>query len=125
MFPPTSSLKKRHEKQLLDYFATLNAEDRNSLIAFAEFLSKRDNMTSLEIDDQITHNCPLPIERPETESVIKAIKRLTKTYPMVDKEQFLHTITDLMTAHMMQGRDSVSIIDELEKLFSNAYEKLK
>ena len=44
---------------------------------------------------------------------------------MVEKEQFLHTISDLMTRHMMQGKSSESVIDELENLFLNAYEKLE
>lgn len=125
MLLPTSSQKNRKEKQLLKYFSSLNGEDKNSLIAFAEFLVKREAEGSLVTNNSIPISSPLQIDRPESESVIKAIKRLTKTYPMVEKEQFLHVISDLMTAHMMQGKDSSSVIDELEVLFLNAYEKLE
>ena len=125
MLSSSSSLKNRQEKQLLDYFSSLDSENKTSLIAFAEFLSKRDIDSSSEITNQYTSSEPVPIKRPETESVIKAIKRLTKTYPMIEKEQFLHSISDLMTAHLIQGKDSVSVIDELEILFLNAYKKLE
>ncbi len=64
---------------------------------------------------------PLDIKRPDDESVIKAIKRLSETYPMVDKDNILHPISDLMTAHMIQGREAEKIIDELEDVFLKEY----
>lgn len=127
MLPTSSSLKNRKEKQLLDYFSSLNSDNKENLLAFAEFLSKRSLLKdgdekSIELSPKSE---PVSIKRPETESIIKAIKRLSATYPMVEKEQFLHTISDLMTRHMMQGKSSESVIDELENLFLNAYEKLE
>lgn len=125
MYMPTSSVKNRREKELLKLFSKLGVEDQEHLMAFAEYLVNRDTKKATEKSNPPQISDPLSIARPESETVIKAIKRLTKTYPMVDKEQFLHVISDLMTAHLMQGKDSVIVIDELENLFSSAYEKLK
>jgi len=126
MFPTSSSLKNRQEKQLIVYFSSLNSSDKDKLLAFAEFLSQRviTNDVDKELIDATLQSQLVAIQRPETESVIKAIKRLTTTYPMVEKEQLLHSISDLMTAHMMQGKKAEIVIDELEILFLSAYEKL-
>ncbi len=126
MIYKTDNLKQRKEKELLSHFSTLNNSDKESLLAFAEFLSRRDSNNNFDIaprqNDEIDQKIPLQIERPKEESVIKAIKRLTATYPMVEKERLLHSISDLMTAHMMQGKKSEIVIDELESLFLNEYE---
>ena len=126
MLPTSSSLKNRQEKQLIDYYSSLSSSDKDNLLAFAEFLSQRvtSNNVDKELIDRTTQSQPVAIKRPETESVIKAIKRLTATYPMVEKEHLLHSISDLMTAHMMQGKKAEIVIDELEDLFLNAFEKL-
>lgn len=126
MLPTSSSLKNRQEKQLIDYYSSLSSSDKGNLLAFAEFLSQRVTLNNVdkELIDRTTQSQPVAIKRPETESVIKAIKRLTATYPMVEKENLLHSISDLITAHMMQGKKAEIVIDELEDLFLNAFEKL-
>ncbi len=126
MLPTSSSLKNRQEKQLIDYYSSLSSSDKDNLLAFAEFLSQRvtSNNVDKELIERTTQSQPVAIQRPETESVIKAIKRLTATYPMVEKENLLHSISDLITAHMMQGKKAEIVIDELEDLFLNAFEKL-
>lgn len=126
MLPTSSSLKNRQEKQLIDYYSSLSSSDKDNLLAFAEFLSQRVTLNNVdkELIDRTTQSQPVAIKRPETESVIKAIKRLTATYPMVEKENLLHSISDLITAHMMQGKKAEIVIDELEDLFLNAFEKL-
>ena len=133
MIPTTDSLKQRKEKQLIRYYSSLNISDKETLLAFAEFLSSRDLNESFDdkdnnnknINNDVNHIIPLQIERPKNETVIKAIKRLTVTYPMVEKEKLLHSISDLITAHMMQGKKAEIVIDELEGLFFNEYESCK
>ena len=124
MFPIPSSQKNRQEKQLIDYFSSLKSSDKDNLLAFAEFLSQRATATNVDngLIDRTVPSQPVAIQRPATESVIKAIKRLTTTYPMVEKELLLHSISDLMTAHMMQCKKAEIVIDELEALFLKAYE---
>ena len=68
---------------------------------------------------------PEAIARPEGEKVVAAVKRLSKTYYMLDKKQMLGATSDLVTQHLLQGRDAVDVIDELESLFAQHYRKLK
>ena len=134
MILKTDNLKQRKEKQLLHYYSSLNVSDKETLLTFAEFLSSRVTNENLDNDNinnkkkgnnEVVQIIPLKIERPKTESVIHAIKRLTDTYSMIEKEKLLHSISDLMTAHMMQGKTAEIVIDELESLFFNEYESSK
>ena len=109
------------EKKLLALFNQLGSSEKEMLLTFAEFLSQRDKTESSE-DETIPE--PEPIPRPESESVVAAIKRLTATYPMLDKPQLLNETSALMTRHVMQGMDVVEVVDELEALFQRFYEDL-
>ena len=55
------------------------------------------------------------------ESVIAAIKRLSATYPMLDKGKVFNDTSSLMSQHIIQGREAVEVIDELEALFQQEY----
>lgn len=124
-FPPPVGTKE--ERELLSLFKKLDKADKLTLLKFAGFLSQSDQSSeSTDAADSAPKETPQPelIERPKEESVIKAIKRLTRTYPMVDKETLLHQTSDLMTDHLIKGRDAQSVIDDLEAMFREAYEKL-
>lgn len=103
-------------KRLKRIFSELPEADQKSLVDFGEFLLSRvdRNPPSLEIN---------LIPRPETESVVAAIKRLTQTYPMLDKGQLFNETSSLMTQHIMQGRAASDVIDELETLFTKHYNR--
>jgi hypothetical protein len=106
------------EKKLLAAFTQLVESDQATLLAFAEFLAERDTEpASVSIFE------PHPIPRPVQESVVAAIKRLSATYPMLDKPTLLNETSVLMTRHVMQGRDANGVIDELETLFRRYYEE--
>jgi len=126
--PPTGS---KEERKLISLFKTLESKDQQTLLKFAQFLSSPSNSLSIgELDSDDPKPAeevlvPVEIERPEKESVIKAIKRLNKTYPMIDKSALLDKTSSLMMDHIMKGREAVSVIDELETLFKEQYEKTK
>ncbi|MCU7844211.1 MAG: Crp/Fnr family transcriptional regulator [Candidatus Thiodiazotropha sp. (ex Monitilora ramsayi)] len=109
------------QRQLLDLFNGLDEQNRESLLAFAQFLATRDDEETASQDHSVQE--PKPIERPEQESVVKAIKRLSETYYMLEREQLLDQTSSLMMSHVMQGRDAVSVIDELEVIFSEHYQR--
>ena len=44
---------------------------------------------------------------------------------MLDKKAMLGETSDLVTQHIIQGRDVVDVIDELETLFIKKYQALK
>ena len=111
------------KKRLQQIFGSLDPSGKNMLLEFAEFLSEKYRDNQLENESNVPEE-PLSINRPDKESVIKAIKRLSKNYPMIDKSKMLTATSTLMTEHVMQGRDAEQIIDELEELFKTEYDKI-
>lgn len=122
MIPVSNLSFSGKEKKLLQQFRKLSEEQQKTLQDFAEFLASRED--KIEVTPAKTL-VPVAIPRPEKESVIKAIKRLTATYPMVEKEKVMNQTSSLMAQHIMQGRSAPEVIDELETLFKIHYEKLK
>lgn len=111
------------EDRLVALFAALDGQDQQSLLAFAEFLHSR-----APAQPQPTVAAPVPepepIPRPEQETVVAAIKRLSRSYHMLEKRDVLHQASALMAEHIMQGKDAVEVIDELEAVFERRYRKL-
>ena len=115
------------EEHLLTLFRELTAADQASLLAFAEFLRSRAGATPVARPAPAPVFIPEPeaIPRPEQESVVKAVKRLAQTYPMLDKSKMLTDTSALVMQHVVQGRDAVEVIDELEIVFQRHYSRLK
>lgn len=109
------------EKRLHSLFRELNPHDQVTLLKFAEFLAS--HSTEVKVDQV----CPEPalLERPATESVVKAIKRLKASYSMLSPDALLSPTADLMAAHMIKGRPASEIIDELEQIFAEHYQQFK
>ena len=115
------------EKRLTDIVQRLPAAQAAALLEFAEFLLIRHGSTGGGATSSVTAveiPAPLDIPRPAEESVVKAVKRLRATYPMLDARKLLNQTSDLMTQHVMQRRDKIEVIEELEILFRTHYEKL-
>jgi len=106
------------EKKLLKCFAGLDDERKKSLLEYAEFLYER----SEKINSPLAE--PKIIPRPETETVVGAIKRLSASYAMLDKQHMLHELSGLMAQHMMQGRAAKDVIDDIEHVFQHQYEQV-
>lgn len=109
------------KKQLLQYFAKLNEIDQHALVSYAEFLFSHTQNKPIDPKTLIPENIP----RPDEESVIKAIKRLSATYPMLDKSKMLNEISLLMTEHLIHGKQAKLVIDKLEASFKDNYNKMK
>lgn len=123
MFPPVVGSDGRERKRLLDILSKLSAQDRSNLLAFAEFLLARTGES--ENDSETRGSVPEPksLARPARESVVAAMRRLSKTYFMLEKSLVLHEASALMGAHVMQGRPAKEVIDDLETLFRKAYDR--
>lgn len=124
--PGFSRMSKLDDK-LLALFKALPAGEQASLLAFAEFLHGRAGgaVTIPAASAPVEIPAPEPIPRPERESVVKAVKRLSQTYPMLNKQKILNETSALVSQHVMQGRDAVEVIDELEVVFARFYNELK
>jgi hypothetical protein len=115
MFPqhPLSA----EERRLARLYRSLGPSDRDALLAFGEFLVQRAKPSRLQTEPLD----PVAVTRPADESVVAAIKRLRRVYPMLDHGDLLHEASSLMSAHVLQGRSAIEVIDELEALFARHY----
>lgn len=112
-------MNTRH-RHLTKLFDQLDEQDQTTLMAFAEFLAAR--QPEAEQQDAVPQQ-PKDIPRPAKESVVAGIKRLSETYPMLDRQDMLNETASLMGAHVMQGRPAADVVDELEKVFRTHYER--
>ncbi len=121
------------EHELQQLYAALNEQDQAALLAFAQFLKARGqglpmpNFVPAPRAPVVKPEIPEPSmePRPETESVVKAVKRLSRSYHMLDKSKMLNETAALVTQHIVQGRDAVEVIDELEVIFERSYQEMR
>lgn len=107
------------DKELLKIYNQLDEAAQTSLLDYASFLIEKYPVAQQQSTE------PENIPRPEAETVIAAIKRLSATYPMLKDPSLFHETSSLMTQHIMQGRDASMIIDELEGIFREQYNAFK
>ena len=115
------------EKRLAEIVQRLPAAQAEALLEFAEFLLQRHggaDAIGMPLSKTAEIRAPLDIPRPAEETVVKAVKRLRATYPMLDARKLLNETSALMTQHVMQGREKTEVIEELEILFRLHYERL-
>jgi hypothetical protein len=115
MFP--KQVYSAEERRLAKLYRALGVADRQTLLAFGEFLAQR----AEEAQGPTPALRPEPLERPADESVVAAIKRLRRAYHMLERGDLLHEASSLMSAHVLQGRATAQVIDELEALFARHY----
>ena len=106
----------REQKRLIAIFRDLPPGQAATLLEFAEFLHARTAAEGLPAQALVV------MPRPENESVVRAIKRLSASYPMLDKGKMFSDTSSLMTQHVMQGKPAPAVIDELEALFQRHYD---
>ena len=102
-------------------FPQLEVEQQQSVVDYATFLLQRYKIKNTRDRDLE----PKSIERPQKESVIAAIKRLKKSYYMLDTDIILDETSVLMAQHVMKGREASDVIDELQSIFHRQYEQYR
>ncbi len=110
--------KLKSSDALINLYEAMDDERRRSLCDFADFLYAQAEPISKEVP------APEDVPRPQQESVVGAVKRLKVKYHMVESMSVFSAASTLMTDHMVKGRDVVEVIDEMEVLFEDAYDKL-
>jgi hypothetical protein len=121
VLPLNPAAGSKTQRQLIKLFSRLDKNRQQQLLDFAEFLVEK--FSEGTVADSEAVEKPVVIPRPDSESVIAAIKRLSKSYSMLNKDDILHETSDLMTSHVLKGRPAEEVIDELEILFVTHYEK--
>ena len=96
------------ENELLDLYHRLDLRRRRELLRFARSLAAPVAEPRRE-------------PRPAEESVVLALRRLTRSYPMLDRRRLMGTASALMAQHALQGRAASEVIDELELVFERHY----
>ena len=104
------------ESSIASICSKLPDEALVSLQEFAQFLAQKYPPIAAEEAQKIS-----PISRPKEENVVAAIRRLAKTYPMLDKKILFEQTSTAMTEHVMQDVPSVKSIDRLEAVFEKEY----
>lgn len=116
------------EQTLLEIYRDLSDQDAQALLRFAEFLASG---AAPVINLQGSHQevqareIPEPIltKRPANEKVVDALKRLSASYPMLEKKYLLDKASGLVAKHVMFGQPAELVINQIEELFKQAYEK--
>lgn len=113
------------EKKLLERFRKLPASQQQTILDFSKFLASQSIGTSGNTSVAAIIPEPKHLPRPQQESVVKAVRRLTQTYFMLDHGKLLHETSNFMTQHIMQGKPAEVVIEELEVMFAQHYQRLK
>lgn len=108
---------------MLRLFSRLDTSRQASLRAFAGFLYEQQSSEEQRDTAVSPTQVPADILRPDEESVVAAMRRLTRTFPMIDRDALLDKATSLMTSHMLQGKPAAQVIDELDALFREHYQR--
>ena len=118
-------MSRKYQDKIAGVLEGLSPADQEAVLNFAEFLLSRTptpgTIAAARVEIPEPELCP----RPQDEKVVAAIKRLSKVYYMLDKNKMLGVTSELMTQHILQGRDAVEVIDELEQVFADHYRQLK
>lgn len=114
------------KRQLNRIFSNLDDASRRSLLDFAQYLDQRENHSDQLLSETSVvdkKQQPIPQPRPDNENVFKAIKRLRATYYMLNTDVLVNEASSLTSQFILQGREAVDVIDDLEKLFDSHYQK--
>lgn len=115
--PGAGPTTKVEEKTLLEIFERLAPAQQDILISFAEFLTAQGEEPAAQLDDSLP--------APAGETVKLAIRRLVRTYPMLDRRDLMAEAAQLMARHALEGCGAREVIEDLEALFERHYRKIK
>ncbi len=110
---------KNISRELKALMPRLGDEHQQAVADYASFLVQQyNNQTPVEASLE-----PEAIVIPGRKTVIAAIKRLKKTYYMLDSDEQLDRTSSLMGQHILRGRESSAVTNELQSMFQGKYEK--
>lgn len=108
--------RRRVDRQLLHLFGHLAPGQQDKLIAFVEFLAG--NKPQVE---RAGGNAPAILPRPARETVTMAIRRLVRSYPMLNRRKLMSDASHCLAQYALEGRAAHEVIDDLEAVFARHY----
>lgn len=112
------NITQQERNRLLTAWHTLDQEGQRTVRLFAEFLSQQ---AECQTNEPIQQE-PLPIPKPERESAVFALKRLKKTYPMIEADFSLLEEASQLILKRVMGATDTEVIGEMEALFTKKYQ---
>ncbi|OSM02571.1 hypothetical protein MAIT1_02741 [Magnetofaba australis IT-1] len=91
------------------------------MIRFAEFLHQEQQQDARAAQHAPSAMEPLAIPAPAKETSVAALKRLKKSYPMIEADAALLDDASKLLMERMMGGDDAEVIPKLERLFAQRY----
>ncbi|GAB0055995.1 hypothetical protein SIID45300_00294 [Candidatus Magnetaquicoccaceae bacterium FCR-1] len=110
------------KRALLDLWRELEAGERQTLLRFGRFLISDRPQTGSGAPTEVVPVEPLAIPRPEVESAVAGLKRLKRTYPMIEADGAVLSEASRILMGKVTGATDREIIDQLEVFFGGCYE---
>ena len=113
---PDAARRKPSDRKLLELFGKLAPDQQDRLIEFAELLVA---------DAPAGAGDPRVVPGPAEETVTMAIRRLSRSYSMLDRRRLMGEASRLMAQHALEGRATDEVIAELETVFAQHFQRHK
>ena len=90
----------------------LDDDARRELVEYAELLASRAGKAPVLAS---------ATTRPAEETVLQAVRRLTRSYPGLRKGSLMQPMGELVSQHILGARAAEEVIEELESLYARAH----
>ncbi|MBF0296917.1 MAG: Crp/Fnr family transcriptional regulator [Magnetococcales bacterium] len=107
-------------KRLLALWRQLGEEERRSLLRFAQCLANESR--GEEAQESPVPELPLAMPRPAVETAVAGLKRLKKTYPMIEADERVLGEASRILMQKVLGAADAEVIDQLEAFFAQRYQ---
>ncbi|MBF0628997.1 MAG: hypothetical protein HQL91_12340 [Magnetococcales bacterium] len=112
------------KKEWLELWRQLAPEQRQTALRFARFLVHEQGAPS-PAETTPVPVIPLDFPRPPVESAVAGLKRLKKTYPMIETDEKLLGEASRILMGKVLGTPDAKVIDQLETFFATCYQAWK
>nr|CRH04488.1 conserved protein of unknown function [Candidatus Magnetococcus massalia] len=120
------SKNSKESREVVALWKKLDGERQKMLLSYGEFLLSQQAEGASETSSgaqqvAASPQQPLKLEKPENESAVLALKRLKRSYPMIEADMgLLDDASKLVMERVMGGQDA-EIIPRMEALFAARY----
>ena len=113
--------RNQEQKKLLAAWKDLGEAEQRTVRLFAEFLIQQVQNHHDKQTPSVAQT-PLLIPKPEKESAVLALKRLKKSYPMIEADFSLLEEASQLLLKKVMGAEEKEIVLALEQLFDRRFQ---